>query len=498
MGHKFSAILIFLVGYSSAASVHLLSNSLTTDEFQNTVTTHGSFKDRATDTTTSTSTTPVDIHHQRSTINLTQTLQGNQSEAVCKINEKPLNLLEIKQMHTFLEKSLKKNVLNYTLSPVTKPGDNYNFMLQSLEVKLLQNDSFEIDTLKLVCKTPAGVSISSSHSKQFSNEMHFYSVIVPAIELFEQNANVPKTERIDAFVRYFGARLSLDSNVESADGDAVILLENAKSLNFACLGRRDKFDKEQVLAILKRLAKLHALTIAMRRLEPTMFYSKVDPHLHTRYNGSFLETLINITDKFANKLPITFPNMTIETQNTIKTQLNNSKEYLRNRSISSAPDTPYTTFYHRDLWVKNIMIKKGGHSKQSIQVKILDFQAYDYDSFAFDLTFFVFYNAQIEDLQMNFKLFIEYYHSEFFNTMRLVDCSIDDYTYEKMWHEIKDKAKLNLLKLYLYLAFDQIEILKNNEVAANGTDFYLDQPTPEIILNRWKCINDLYIENGFI
>ncbi|XP_055317998.1 nucleoside diphosphate kinase-like [Sitodiplosis mosellana] len=70
MENKFSAILIFLVGYSSAASVRLLSNSLTTDEFQNTVTTYGSFEDRATDTTTSTSTTPEPVinRHERTLI----------------------------------------------------------------------------------------------------------------------------------------------------------------------------------------------------------------------------------------------------------------------------------------------------------------------------------------------------------------------------------------------------------------------------------------------
>lgn len=49
---------------------------------------------------------------------------------------------------------------------------------------------------------------------------------------------------------------------------------------------------------LQRLAKLHALIIAIRRLQPDVFYSKIDPHLHTRYNDSYLDSLINITDVF--------------------------------------------------------------------------------------------------------------------------------------------------------------------------------------------------------
>lgn len=69
----------------------------------------------------------------------------------------------------------------------------------------------------------------------------------------------------------------------------------------------------------------------------------------------------------------------------------------------------------------------------------------------------------------------------------------------RMWNEIKEKASLNLFNIYLYLAQDHIYIQKSYKSSKDReTDFYLNQPTPEIILNRWKCINDIYIENGFI
>lgn len=70
-------------------------------------------------------------------------------------------------------------------------------------------------------------------------------------------------------------------------------------------------------------------------------------------------------------------------------------------------------------------------SDKSIRLKILDFQAYDYESFAFDLTFFLLINAQVDDLKVNFNGFIQYYHSEFLKTMRFVNCPLEDYTYEK-------------------------------------------------------------------
>lgn len=41
---------------------------------------------------------------------------------------------------------------------------------------------------------------------------------------------------------------------------------------------------------------MHALVIAIRRLQPDIFAKNIGPHLHTTYNDSFIETLIAISD----------------------------------------------------------------------------------------------------------------------------------------------------------------------------------------------------------
>lgn len=118
-------------------------------------------------------------------------------------------------------------------------------------------------------------------------------------------------------------------------------------------------------------------------------------------------------------------------QNTFGRQLEECKKYLRKSNRTQ--DTPYTTFYHKDLWVKNIMIKSSGDvaANKSIHVKILDFQKYGYESFAFNLIHFLALNARANDLKFDFELFIKHYHFEFVKTLRFVDCPLDDYTYEK-------------------------------------------------------------------
>lgn len=51
---------------------------------------------------------------------------SDQCEALC----------EIKDFTEFLEKCLDRKVLEYTLKPLTKPGDNYGSVMQSVEVKI--------------------------------------------------------------------------------------------------------------------------------------------------------------------------------------------------------------------------------------------------------------------------------------------------------------------------------------------------------------------------
>lgn len=47
-------------------------------------------------------------------------------------------------------------------------------------------------------------------SVSFVKEAHFYSDVIPAMTHFEESLNVPEEERINAFIRCLGSRLSLN------------------------------------------------------------------------------------------------------------------------------------------------------------------------------------------------------------------------------------------------------------------------------------------------
>lgn len=83
-------------------------------------------------------------HHQ--VIEKERSLQANNSTLFLKKMDQPLK--ELKNVHEFLEKQFAREILNFTLNPLTKPGDNYNSMLQALEVKCFKgNNSNNVRTI---------------------------------------------------------------------------------------------------------------------------------------------------------------------------------------------------------------------------------------------------------------------------------------------------------------------------------------------------------------
>lgn len=53
---------------------------------------------------------------------------------------------KINECRTFLETCLRRKVLSYTLKPLTKPGDNFGSIMQSIDVEVAgENNPDEVN-----------------------------------------------------------------------------------------------------------------------------------------------------------------------------------------------------------------------------------------------------------------------------------------------------------------------------------------------------------------
>lgn len=144
----------------------------------------------------------------------------------------------IRNFTEFLENCLQRKVLGFTLKPLTKPGDNYGSTMQSVDVEVAgecesasdkvniqKSEKFRLSKLDLftsqkkIVHLVAKSAVTNPYlieifqpSLTFVKENHFYSDIIPALEIFQQNSNVPHSQQIDAFIRCPGSRISLNSS----------------------------------------------------------------------------------------------------------------------------------------------------------------------------------------------------------------------------------------------------------------------------------------------
>lgn len=146
---------------------------------------------------------------------------------------------QIVHIREFLEKYLRKKVLNYSLRALTKPGDNYGSNIHALTVTVTHNDDkvrcginclktvkrlkrlrififflqAKPEVLELVVKTPVtNEYLVSIYLPAIScvKENAFYSEFIPAMKQLQNEAGVPGSKQINGFIEYVGSRLSLD------------------------------------------------------------------------------------------------------------------------------------------------------------------------------------------------------------------------------------------------------------------------------------------------
>lgn len=86
-------------------------------------------------------------------------------------------------------------------------------------------------------------------------------------------------------------------------------------------------------------------------------------------------------------------------------------------------------------WFSNVCGRRfiffADSSARITKVKFIDYQLMAYDSFANDLIFFLFSSVNDSVRKAYIEHFFQHYHKHLYNTLALLHCPLEDYTYEK-------------------------------------------------------------------
>ncbi|CAG9856399.1 unnamed protein product [Phyllotreta striolata] len=324
-----------------------------------------------------------------------------------------------------------RKIVETVVEDLVGPGENFGGELLKLEV-ILEDETTKVRDVLHVAekKIPVSEMFQKLFNVQtsFQAEINFYDKLVPIFQNFQRENNAK--EIMDNFCQLYGYRLNLNGS-KVVDRDAFILLENLTYSGFRNVNRYIGFTLEEAQLVLKNMAALHAVPLAIKLKKPEVFANEIRPLLTndiTQQNnnininiGSLLEDILWESDKCA---PIL--SKVIGALKTAKTP----QKYQ--------PREPYATLSHTDLWVNNIMIKH--QNGEPVACKFVDFQGYDYKSPAMDLLFFLLTSLQVDVLRDEFDILIKFYHKEFLNNLRELGCDVEPFNLLKFEEELATYA----------------------------------------------------------
>lgn len=178
----------------------------------------------------------------------------------------------------------------------------------------------------------------------------------------------------------------------------------------------------------------------------------------------------------------------------LKNKFSKMREKL-NEFFDLPPREPFATLVHCDVWVNNTMqITEDGKLTKN---KLVDFQLFFYQSPATDVLFFLWTSVQTKILQNYFESLLEYYHNEFIECLRNLNCNTNLFTFEKFLEEMDFAAPSNFMDIMYMTTFVVFGKKYQNEFDVD-TDNVLKEDVPIIARDKIAYMVYEYGRRGWI
>ena len=341
----------------------------------------------------------------------------------------------IKDLESILRQTLGNDltIVKVDTKNLTDPGENYGSLILAVNATVVINS--QQSTLNLVAKMlPSSSWLQKlfNSSLTFKKELQFYRDITPECLKLQRENGVIEPEKMWLGAKFYGGRLGIQ-DADKFDEQAAIVLENLNYSGYAIVDRMIGLSKKQAEFAVKKLAKLHALIIAMRLKKPKIFESVVLPALGAPANATAKTCLIKIVDKAVQdlkKIPEAAPYLD---------KVNKTIEYIGEalEALQNEKKGPWATLVHGDFWCNNMMFKNDENG-EILDMKIVDFQLGIYDCGINDLVFFLISSPTWEVIDNDFDHLVGVYYESFVDILKSLDVDTADYG-KKEFMELLDK-----------------------------------------------------------
>lgn len=310
-----------------------------------------------------------------------------------------------KTIRELFQKFLKENGITQEKIEIqagTMRGDNFLGIIAKAEVTGKDKngkDFYESYIIKSAPKSE-GLRKFAPIALAYEREIYMYSTVLPAFKKFEE-------------VKHFVVPFSTYAQclrTSNSDKDEALIMKDMKRLGFVMQNRKRALDYNHIKLVITELAKLHAISFALRDQNPELFNnlaSKMEKNYFTEMDVSaFEEHSDKQTDKAAGALnPDT-------DQEAIEKFKKFSETYIHNlTSILDDHCHPYSVIRHGDCWTNNFLFKymDTANPKKPTSLCFLDWQLSHVGPPVLDIFYFM-YACSDKEGREHFDEILQHYY----------------------------------------------------------------------------------------
>ncbi|CAD1476435.1 unnamed protein product, partial [Heterotrigona itama] len=404
--------------------------------------------------------------------------------------------LPIQKLDTLLAQALGNDfrIRQLEWKPLTAPGENFGSVMLAITVTLTR-PSNKTETLNLVAKLPptsAYLLDLFNSPVTFKKELRFYDMMAEEFINLQAENGLNEKDLSSLVPKFIVGRIGLKDPREF-DEQAVIILENLKFSGYNTGDRILGLDRKHTEFAVENLAKLHALTIALRMKKP---------QLYERIAAEVMVGVLNeTTEKCVN-------DMVKKTQSDCQ-GIEEIKPYLDqiNRTIErdnqakknpAKPEEPWPTLIHNDFWVNNMMFRHN-EKGEPVDMKMVDFQLCLCDYGVKDLIFFLISSANKEILDNNLDDMFELYYSCFIRMLKTLKVDTERFSKQK-FDEILNRCGPEKFT-HCAMMTQVIQAPKRNSSESKnveGSDVFMDVSNNEIYRQKLIHTVTLFDKRGWL
>ncbi|XP_002028025.2 uncharacterized protein LOC6602998 isoform X1 [Drosophila persimilis] len=258
-------------------------------------------------------------------------------------------------------------------------GDNYMSVVKRVTISQDQEQPITSEAVTVIVKR----QIPSLSRRQlyrceeaFSNEINAYRHLVPLLRRYSQQPLFPLCH-------------IAESHDQSETGEPIIVLQDLKALGYRMKDRLDGLELEHCLLVMKKLAQMHAASLAAQQLESALFAAQVEHMSEIVYcedAAEFYSTILDTSVQQAlDSLSSSNADGSLTTPISLIEGLRPKLFEQLQRNINAAAESPFSVVCHGDLWVNNIMFRS-----EPDEVIFFDLQAMRRTSPVFDILHFIY------------------------------------------------------------------------------------------------------------